>query len=289
VGHIIEIIALYTLKVLCFSTPTPSGAVAEQNDGQVSDADSEDERRKRAQERKRSWYLGLGVVFGIWILLGLLVGINIGADGSHHFYGPTGFWCWIQSHYSVQRTAADYAFMWTTAALNVVAYAMIVLYLLGYIRTVGWHIYRPITREPMSLSVTRTYGLLFYPLVYTLTVLPLSIARYLSFAHHHVPFGATVIVDIIYLASGLFNVLLFSFTRPFLLPHDLPSSDTESESNGTNTVPPAVPRDHPDNYQLRPVVYSETGATLLSSETGYASGSGMGMTASPSPRTIDFV
>jgi len=30
-------------------------------------------------------------------------------------------------------------------------------------------------------------------------------------------------VDAIYLSNGLFNVLLFSVTRPFLLPHDPPN------------------------------------------------------------------
>jgi len=200
------------------------------------------------------------------------------------------------SHYSVQRTVADYGFMWTTAAVIIVTYAMIVLYLRGHFRTEGWRIYRPQIREPISLSVARTYGLLFYPLIYTLTILPLSIARYLYFSHHHVPFGATVVVDTIYLATGLFNVLLFSFTRPFLLPHDLPSPVISLESynegqnnNGANVVPPAVPRDHPDDY-VRPAADSAGVATFLSLETGYASGSGSGMGLLTSPRrSIDIV
>ena len=58
-------------------------------------------------------------------------------------------------------------------------------------------------------------------------ILPLSIARYRTFAHHHVAPAVTIVVDIIYLSNGLFNVLLFSITRPFLLPHDLPSSENE--------------------------------------------------------------
>ena len=33
----------------------------------------------------------------------------------------------------------------------------------------------------------------------------------------------------IYLSSGLLNVLLFSITRPFLLPHDLPKPDEVSD------------------------------------------------------------
>lgn len=63
-------------------------------------------------------------------------------------------------------------------------------------------------------------------------ILPLSIARYSTFAHHHVANAVIIVVDIIYLSNGLFNVLLFSITRPFLLPHDLPSSDIELPVTG---------------------------------------------------------
>jgi hypothetical protein len=49
--------------------------------------------------------------------------------------------------------------------------------------------------------------------------------RYSSFTHHNVPFAVTVFTDMIYLSSGLLNVLLFSITRPFLLPHDLPKPE----------------------------------------------------------------
>ncbi|KAH9957453.1 hypothetical protein BC827DRAFT_1225967 [Russula dissimulans] len=252
-------ITIYTLKVLCFP--------------RVGEGNDECYRRK-------SVCLALGVVVGIWLFLGLLVGINIATDGSYHFYGPTGCWCWIRSEYSVQRTAADFAFMWITATINIVSYIMVFLYLKGYIATKGWRIIRPDTRHPISLlSVTQVYGLLFYPLVYTLAILPLSLARYLSFAHHYVPFAVTVFVDMIYLASGLFNVLLFSFTRPFLLPHDprIPNMapkpkpphilHREDQGNGVDTMPPATPREFAIEYQ-RPPVHSTDEDTLLSSEAG---------------------
>ena len=61
-------------------------------------------------------------------------------------------------------------------------------------------------------------------------VLPLSIVRYRTFTGHHVPFVATIFVDTIYLSSGVLNVLLFSITRPFLLPHDPPSPDTITQT-----------------------------------------------------------
>jgi hypothetical protein len=110
-------------------------------------------------------------------------------------------------------------------------------------------------------------------------ILPLSLARYLSFAHHYVPFAVTVFVDMIYLASGLFNVLLFSFTRPFLLPHDprIPNMapkpkpphilHREDQGNGVDTMPPATPREFAIEYQ-RPPVHSTDEDTLLSSEAG---------------------
>jgi len=256
-------ITIYTLKVLCFPK------VVEGND---------------ERGRKKSVRFGLGLVAGIWLFLGLLVGINIAADGSYHFYGPTGWWCWIQSKYSVQRTAADFAFMWIAAVINVVGYIIIFLYLKGYIATQGWRIIRPDTRQPISiLSVTQVYGLLFYPLVYTLAILPLSIARYLSFAHHRVPFAVTICVDMIYLASGLFNVILFSFTRPFLLPHDPrshnmapkptppPISDLlhrEHRGNGINIIALGTPRDFPIEYQ-RPQVHSSDEETVFSSEAAW--------------------
>jgi len=89
-------------------------------------------------------------------------------------------------------------------------------------------------------------------------ILPLSIARYSTFAHHHVANAVIIVVDIIYLSNGLFNVLLFSITRPFLLPHDLPSSDidlpvtgpprTEGLNDRADIQTPAVRHGSPVNY-----------------------------------------
>jgi hypothetical protein len=71
----------------------------------------------------------------------------------------------------------------------------------------------------------------------------LSIVRYSTFANHPIPFAITILVDIIYLSSGLFNVLLFSITRPFLLPHDLPIPDTTTETTLDIITIEASPRE----------------------------------------------
>jgi len=210
------IISFYTLRVLCF--------------WRIGNNDSQtDTEKKEWKMRLRSSFV---VVACLWAALGLLVGVNVAVDGVRHFYGPTGYWCWIRAEYSVQRTATDFGFLWATTFCNVVVYGILFLYFKGYIITDGCHI--RVLRKSESLNVLgpprQAYGLLFYPLVYTMTIMPVSVARYSAFAHHQVSFAVTCFVDIIYLSTGLLNVLLFSFTRPYLLPHDPPISDTMSES-----------------------------------------------------------
>lgn len=54
--------------------------------------------------------------------------------------------------------------------------------------------------------------------MYTITVLPIAIVRFMAFRGDRVPFGATVLADVIFSFSGLFNVILYGITRPSLLP-----------------------------------------------------------------------
>jgi hypothetical protein len=62
--------------------------------------------------------------------------------------------------------------------------------------------------------------------------------RYSTFTHHHVPYSVTFFVDIIYLSNGLFNVLLFSNTRPDLLPHDPPKTEAQLDEVVIRVCPP---------------------------------------------------
>ena len=56
----------------------------------------------------------------------------------------------------------------------------------------------------------------------------MSAARFSYFAGHTVPFSVTVVTDSLFLSSGLLNVLLYVYTRPFLLPHNDDSPDNQS-------------------------------------------------------------
>ncbi len=88
---------------------------------------------------------------------------------------------------------------------------------------------------------------LSYPVIYIITVgfltvhvfelltsaiqvLPLAAARYSDFSGHEPAFAVTVIADGFYLSSGLLNVLLYAYTRPYLLPHSSDTPDNQSIS-----------------------------------------------------------
>jgi hypothetical protein len=79
-----------------------------------------------------------------------------------------------------------------------------------------------------SLRSVSKSVILVCSLTSAIQVLPLTIARYLTFTGHHTSFAFTAISDGLFLSSGLLNVLLYAYTRPFLFPHTRDSADNRS-------------------------------------------------------------
>ncbi|KDQ15112.1 hypothetical protein BOTBODRAFT_174281 [Botryobasidium botryosum FD-172 SS1] len=163
------------------------------------------------------------VVAAIWTFCILVV--VIGSSVNPGYYGPNGYWCWITEKYHAQQIASEYAWMWATAFLNVLLYIPLFFILRGNILVTGYHIEWRRTREKEAwetpdrsrrdTAIARQ--MLWYPLAYIVVILPIAIARYLSFYGHHVSFAWTVFADVLFGLSGLFNVVLYTFTRPSLL------------------------------------------------------------------------
>jgi hypothetical protein len=170
------------------------------------------------------------IVAGIWISIILDIAINVGVNGASNFYTPTGYWCWISDVYHVQRTAADFLWMWISAFSSLLAYVAVFLVLGGFVRVEGWRVRWTYGQESPDLPQSHilAYKMLAYPIIYIITVLPLTVARYLTFTGHSVPFAFTAISDGLSLSSGLLNVLLYAYTRPFLFPHTRDSADNQS-------------------------------------------------------------
>ncbi|EKM56586.1 uncharacterized protein PHACADRAFT_253801 [Phanerochaete carnosa HHB-10118-sp] len=172
--------------------------------------------------------LPLLVVSAIWIAIALIIGISFATHRHKVYYGDTQYWCWITSEYPVQRIVLEYLWMWITAFVNIALYIPMALAIL-YDATVavnGWHVRivkNPKTyRDDRRLEMRIAIKMLVYPAVYTITVLPIAICRFLGFDSQgcsRVPWPATVFADLIFASSGFFNVLLYTVTRPNLRPH----------------------------------------------------------------------
>ena len=48
--------------------------------------------------------------------------------------------CWITGEFSVQRTVADFLWMWISAFSSLLAYIAVFLVLGGYVAVEGWHV-----------------------------------------------------------------------------------------------------------------------------------------------------
>jgi hypothetical protein len=79
-----------------------------------------------------------------------------------------------------------------------------------------------------SLRQVSKFVILACSLTSAIQVLPLTVARYLTFTQHQVPFSFTAIADGLFLSSGFLNVLLYAYTRPFLFPHTRDNVDNQS-------------------------------------------------------------
>ncbi|KAG1784074.1 hypothetical protein EV702DRAFT_1191079 [Suillus placidus] len=163
----------------------------------------------------------------IWVIVALMVGIpNILID---NFYGPTGHWCWIERN-NFQRIGLQYMWMWLAAFITIVVYIFLALVVKRIISVDGHKIRwtSPETRSvtPSEGSDPRQRGdegaialrMLFYPAVYIVTVLPITAARFTQFHTQKVPWGVTAWADTLLLLSGFFNTILYTLTRPKLLP-----------------------------------------------------------------------
>jgi hypothetical protein len=85
----------------------------------------------------------------------------------------------------------------------------------------------------------------------TFQVLPLAAARYHYFVKGYTPFGVVVVADGFYLFSGLLNVILYVYTRPDLLPHDI-DSDNQSmaHSDHDDAQPEGVDAEYAGGFPI---------------------------------------
>ncbi|KAL5495464.1 hypothetical protein ACEPAI_927 [Sanghuangporus weigelae] len=180
----------------------------------------------------RPRFLSVTVLTTIWLTVTLIIVISAATHRNNidDYWSDTQYWCWISKPYKLQQYLLDYAFMWTTAFANIILYIPMALVIKGIITVNGWKVRYRRAKERKHISTQSSVTsngrgvdkvasqMLFYPAVYTITILPIAIVRFRAFHDEHVPFAYTAIADVLFVCSGFFNVCLFGFTRPSLLP-----------------------------------------------------------------------
>lgn len=208
----------------------------------------------------RKQYISSLVVFAIWLFIILENTIAWRVNRQEVYIGNTDYWCWITAAYPKERIAFEYLWMWSAAFINLLLYIPLFFSLRGNLvvqgmrfrwRSVSHPEAWPVPRDPHgSASIARQ--MLWYPIAYVAVVLPIAIVRWLAFNETKVSFTWTAVAAICFNLSGLVNVLVYTLTRPALLPtrHRRPlphlrSTDPSQASAGDSPTSPitfAVPR-----------------------------------------------
>jgi len=187
----------------------------------------------------RSFRIPIIVITLYAIFISLIIGIGTATHRGKDYYGDTTYWCWIRKNYVVDGIALEYAWLWLAALLNVLFYIPVFLVLRrilivepvlsnwsGYQMRFTNHEERRTLRQSVTKMI-KPHRMLFYPAVYIVTVVPIGISRIHSLtsgSSTSTPLNvtansttvATVICSVLFEASGFFNVLVFTFTRPAL-------------------------------------------------------------------------
>jgi len=184
------------------------------------------------------------------------------------YFGVSGNWCWITDNYPKEQTFMEYFFEFLSAGLGFLLYALVLLRVRGNLIQVAeddeeekghqvgrkqwafgqWRFIWIPRSEAWQLSFGRDIidsamlriaaNMVWYPVAYSLILVPVALARFSTFTGHHVPFWATIFTDTIFNLTGLVNASLLIYTRSVLpdtatLPHfttprPRPRSDSSS-------------------------------------------------------------
>ena len=180
------------------------------------------------------------VLVVVWLILGAVLSLGPGVISTKDrgpFYGISGLWCWMTSGYPVERYTLEYCFMFASAGFSFILYSLVFLRLRGNIITNGYRFsfqrrvvvkgyssrqYNVVTDPSQNTHVMKVARqMMWYPVAYTILVVPIAAARFASFGGSAVPWQVTVATATIFMLSGFVNAILFTTTRRVIPAHNI--------------------------------------------------------------------
>ncbi|KZS94022.1 hypothetical protein SISNIDRAFT_484977 [Sistotremastrum niveocremeum HHB9708] len=175
---------------------------------------------------QRSWdrpRLAAVIVLVIWIVSILMSSVQLALPKEHDFFGPSGYWCSISpSEGLLSAIVFDMGWLWLVASLEIILYLSIAFTIYSRRGSLNSESLRSSRQRSL---VTVAFQMTWYPIIYVITILPLSVDRVWYFTKSEPPFLLTAISLVLFTLSGFFNVLLFTITRPTLIPR--PTTDID--------------------------------------------------------------
>ncbi|KAH8645523.1 G protein-coupled glucose receptor regulating Gpa2-domain-containing protein [Xylariales sp. PMI_506] len=183
--------------------------------------------------RPPQWAL-YAVVGGLWFfvyamaILGVLITNNGRAGGG--LYVRAVAWCWVNIEYENLRLWLHYFWIFLSLALTSATYVLIFFALKRRntaLQTREDRYGGSTTREAQSTStsVGSHPGFLVYPIIYVVCTAPLALGRIASMAGKNVSVAYFCVAGSMIACNGLFDVLLFSWTRSSILFATAPDID----------------------------------------------------------------
>ncbi|KAH9978629.1 hypothetical protein BGW80DRAFT_687058 [Lactifluus volemus] len=181
--------------------------------------------------------LSFGLMGFTWVFSALWVGLGNGLD--KNFQVPAPFWCWISPRYGVERMVGEYLWFWIALFASIITYIPLYFFANGSLsvdekKWYKFHLRHSSASGRVGCSEARrrdALRLLYLPLSYSFLILPLSVARWSQFSHHHVPSAATFFCLSIFQLSGAANVILLLTVRPRILLFTPPLNSTEKSKS----------------------------------------------------------
>ncbi|KAF7308741.1 Git3 domain-containing protein [Mycena kentingensis (nom. inval.)] len=144
------------------------------------------------------------------------------------YFGISGAWCWITEEYPKEQIFLEYFLEYISAGTCFFLYTAIILRMRGDLvrENNRWKLrFLPKQEEAWMVSLRRdlidytmldaVQHMVWFPVMYSIILIPISLARLSSFAGANVPYWLTIICAIIFNITGLANVLLLHAKRRF--------------------------------------------------------------------------
>ncbi|KXN80692.1 hypothetical protein AN958_08368 [Leucoagaricus sp. SymC.cos] len=193
----------------------------------------------------------------LFIVLVVAPGSGINRGKRPACVGDIDYWCWITKEYNTYRIDLEYLWMWMATLVMLTLYGFIALVIHGSPIVEGQRVrfrgkdnkltHRSSKDENMDDKKDNQEIMklmLFYPAVYILCVLPVSVIRWTDFTSDDtVPTGGIIFANIVFQLSVFFNVFLFKFTWLVLfLCQNIDPSSTLDDSSGAAYKSPVLAR-----------------------------------------------